>query len=55
MECPTKSHLLAAKRVLRYVKGTVNFGMFYKKGGSEELFEYTDNNYVGDQDDKKST
>jgi hypothetical protein len=55
MECPTKSHLLAAKRVLRYVKGTVNFGIFYKKRGSEELFEYTDNNYAGDQDDKKST
>jgi hypothetical protein len=53
MECPAKSHLLAAKRVLRYVKGTVNFGIFYKKRGSEELFEYTDNNYAGDQDDKK--
>jgi len=55
MECPTKSHLLAAKRVLRYVKGTVNFGIFYKKRGSEKLFEYMDNNYAADQDDKKNT
>jgi len=31
MKCLTKSHLLAAKRVLRYVKGTVSFGIFYKK------------------------
>jgi hypothetical protein len=34
---------------------SVNFGIFYKKRGSEELFEYTNNNYAGDQDDKKST
>ena len=53
MECPTKSHLLVVKRVLRYVKDMVSVEIFYKKGGSEELFEYTDNNYVGDQDDRK--
>jgi hypothetical protein len=38
MERPTKSHLQAAKRVLRYVKGTTSFGIFYKKGGSAEFF-----------------
>lgn len=37
MERPTESHLLAAKRALRYVKGTVSFGMFYPNGGREEL------------------
>ncbi|KAM1447548.1 hypothetical protein ACFXTO_006639 [Malus domestica] len=31
MERPTEIHLQAAKRVLRYLKGTLNFGMFYKK------------------------
>ena len=55
MERPTESHLLAAKRALRYIKGTVSLGMFYKKGGSEELVGYTDSDYAGDQDDRKST
>ncbi|KAM1007577.1 hypothetical protein ACFX2A_004218 [Malus domestica] len=55
MEHPTESHLMAAKRILRYIKGTAGFGMFYKKGGDEELIGYTDNDYAGDQDDRKST
>jgi len=55
MEWPIKTHLQAAKRVLRYVKGTVNFGLFYKKGGTKELVGYTDSDYAGDQNDRKST
>ena len=55
MERPTETHLQTAKRVLRYVKGTVSFGLFYKKGGNEELVGYTDSDYVGDQNDRKST
>jgi hypothetical protein len=55
MERPTESHLQAAKRVLRFVKGTTSFGIFYKKGGSAEFFGYTDSDFAGDQDDRKST
>lgn len=55
MEHPTESYLLVAKRILRYVKGTIGFEVFYKKGGDEELIDYTNNDHVGDQDDKKST
>ncbi|XP_070668933.1 secreted RxLR effector protein 161-like [Malus domestica] len=55
MERPTETHLQTAKRVLRYVKGTVNFGVFYKEGGTEELVGYTDSDYVDDQNDRKST
>jgi hypothetical protein len=55
MEHPTESHLLAAKRILRYVKGTTKFGMFYRKGGDTEFCGYTDSDYAGDQDDRKST
>ena len=53
MERPTKIHLQTAKKVLRYLKGTLNFGMFYKKGGKEELVGYTDSDYAEDQDDRK--
>ncbi|KAG6510578.1 hypothetical protein ZIOFF_028603 [Zingiber officinale] len=31
MENPTEIHLLAAKRILRYLQGTKDFGLFYKK------------------------
>lgn len=31
MERPTEVHMLAAKRVLRYIKGTLGFGILYKK------------------------
>jgi hypothetical protein len=30
MSNPKKSHLDAVKRILRYVKGTINFGILYK-------------------------
>jgi hypothetical protein len=41
--------------VLRYLKGTIDFGIFYKKGGDDELVAYTDSDYAGDLEDKKST
>jgi hypothetical protein len=55
MEHPTEIHLQAAKRVLRYVKGTSSLGVFYKKEGNQELLGYTDSDYTGDQNDRKST
>ena len=55
MENPTELHLLAAKRVLRYLKGTTEFGIFYKKRGDDELVAYTDSDYAGDLEDRKST
>jgi hypothetical protein len=37
------------------MKGTFGFGVFYKKGKDEELIGYINSDYVGDQDDRKST
>ena len=55
MANPSEIHLQAAKRVLRYLKGTVDLGIFYQKEGNRELLAYTDSDYAGDVDDKKST
>ena len=56
METPTSDHLSAAKRVLRYVKGTLNFGLRYSKYNSHDtLFGYSNNDFAGDTDDRKST
>ena len=57
-ESPTEFHLLAAKRILRYLKGTIDFGIWYKKGGKSappSLIGFTDSDYAGDLDDRKST
>ena len=55
MAKPMHIHLLLAKRALRYLKGTVNYGLHYKKGGDGELLAFTDSDYARDVDDRKST
>ncbi|XP_020249277.1 uncharacterized protein LOC109826668 [Asparagus officinalis] len=55
MAKPTELHLMAAKRILRYFKGTIGLGVFYKKRGREGLIAYVDSNYVGDIEDMKTT
>jgi hypothetical protein len=55
ISAPRESHWVAAKRVLRYLAGTVNFGIRYDatKQGLPEI--YSDADYAGDVDDRKST
>lgn len=55
MDRPTELHLQAAKRVLRYLKGTSDFGILYRKGGDEKLVTSTDSDNAGDLDDRRST
>ena len=55
MEHPTEVYLQSTKRVLRYLKGTSDFGIFYGKGGDDTLVVFMDSYYVGDLDDRKST
>ncbi|KAF2324310.1 hypothetical protein GH714_012249 [Hevea brasiliensis] len=55
MACPTQLHFAAVKRILRYLKGTVNYGVFYKRGGASNLVGFTDSDYAGDMYDSKST
>lgn len=55
MASPNELHMHAAKRVLRYLKGTVELGVFYKRGDVKDLVAYTDSDYAGDIDDRRST
>ena len=50
---PNRSHWVAAKRVLPYLKGTMNFGLFYSNGSG--VVGYSDADWAGDMDDRKST
>ncbi|XP_011004615.1 PREDICTED: uncharacterized protein LOC105111066 [Populus euphratica] len=43
------------ERILRYLRGTTKLGIFYKKGGREGLIGYTNSDYAGDLEDRKST
>lgn len=55
MSKPNQTHLQAVKRVLRYLKGTLNYGILYKKGGNGNVLVYTDSDFAGDIDGRKST
>ncbi|CAA7031653.1 unnamed protein product [Microthlaspi erraticum] len=55
MAKPKQSHLQAVKKILRYVKGTVNLGIFYSKGSNRNLAGYCDADWAGCADDRKST
>lgn len=52
---PSEQHMQVVKRVFRYIKGTVDFGVMYKRNGSGELEAYSDSDYAGDLDDRRST
>lgn len=52
---PKESHLKAVKRILRYLKGTLNLVLWYPAGSSFDLIGYADADYAGYLVDKKST
>ena len=52
---PSKQHWVAVKRIMRYVKGTLSLGLLYSKDGSKECIGYSDADWAGDTDDRKST
>ncbi|KAH9697084.1 hypothetical protein KPL71_023464 [Citrus sinensis] len=55
MENPKTTHFKAAKRILRYIKGTINFGLLYSFSNDYKLVGYSDSDWGGDVDDRKST
>ncbi|XP_028064792.1 uncharacterized protein LOC114267909 [Camellia sinensis] len=55
METPNQSHLYAAMRILRYIKGTINDGLFYKSTDNFSFVGYSDSDWVRDLDERKST
>jgi hypothetical protein len=57
MDRPTEMHFAAVKRILRYVKGTLDYGILYRHvtNGNLKLLGWSDSDYIGDLDDRKST
>ncbi|XP_074359598.1 secreted RxLR effector protein 161-like [Apium graveolens] len=56
VEKPTIMHLHAAKRLLRYIRGTLEYGLVYaKNSGNNLLSGYSDSDLAGHVDDQRST
>jgi len=53
--CPKESHYVAVKRIFRYLKGTLNMGLWYARGKTLDLLGYTDADFAGCKIDRKST
>nr|GEU50611.1 retrovirus-related Pol polyprotein from transposon TNT 1-94 [Tanacetum cinerariifolium] len=52
---PTEKHLQEVKRIFRYLRGTVNMGLWYTKDSGFELTGFSDAEYAGFKDTFKST
>jgi hypothetical protein len=55
MHAPTDSHWAAVKHILRYLKGTTSYGFHITQGSSFALYGFTDADWAGSIDDRKST
>jgi hypothetical protein len=51
---PMECHLIAIKRILRYLVDTPNLGLWYPKGSTFDLLGYTNSDYAGCKVDRKS-
>ncbi|KAH9792992.1 Integrase catalytic domain-containing protein [Citrus sinensis] len=53
--CPKESHILAVKRIFRYLIGTINLGLWYPRGTHIDLTCYSNADFAGYKVDRKST
>ena len=52
---PKESHVVAKMRIIKYLKGTKTFGVWYPSGASPSLIGYSNSDYGGCKLDRKST
>eukprot|EP00253_Pinus_taeda_P007422 PITA_07422 len=52
---PKETHLQAVKRIFKYLQGTRNYGLWYPRDTDLTLHAYTDADWAGSVDDRKST
>lgn len=51
---PTKRHWAGVKRIMRYLKGTSDLGLYYSNSADEDLVGYSDSDWASDVDDRRS-
>ena len=52
---PKESHLIAVKKIIKYVSGTTKFDLWYSHDSTTTLMGYCDADWAGNSDDRKST
>ncbi|GJU56179.1 hypothetical protein Tco_1229893 [Tanacetum coccineum] len=52
---PTEKHLKEVKRIFRYLRGTINMGLWYPKDSGFKLTAFSDADHAGCLDTRKST
>lgn len=55
LEKPTTTHWEGVKRILKYLKGTIDYALQYECGQEKELLAYSDADYAGDIQTRRST
>ena len=50
-----ESHMIALKKIIKYVKATANFGVWYNKDTNVVLARYSDVDWAGNANDRKNT
>ena len=55
MHSPTKKHMGIAKRVLRYIQGTLSYGIEFTRDMNAVLIGFCDSDWAGSEDDSRST
>ena len=52
---PSKEHSTAVKRIFRYLQGTTNSGLSYVRSNKSSCVGFSDSDWAGDPNDRKST
>jgi hypothetical protein len=52
---PKQSHLIAIKRIFKYLKGTMNYGLWYPRNQNFQLSVYSDVDWDNCVDERKRT
>ncbi|XP_043694399.1 uncharacterized mitochondrial protein AtMg00810-like [Telopea speciosissima] len=55
MHAPTESHWAMVKRILRYLKGTMSYGLFLQRSSTHSLQAFSDADWAGSGSDRRST
>jgi hypothetical protein len=55
MHDPREPHLMAVKRILRYLQGTLDHGLLLRRASTSDLIVYSDADWAGSPDTHQST